>query len=162
MQYQCLEGKIIHIGERAMIKCQLKDSDETILLKLQPNTPIVHGRNFDILKFRDIKVGNYFKAYVQNPKFDSGKSSLEFNPSILVVNEGDNFFAVMIGQFDNETNLVGDQLLTRINENAVIWSSQGFLEYRSEIFVNREVAVFYKISTLSIPPQATPQLWVIL
>ncbi|MFJ8260543.1 hypothetical protein ACIQ4I_01080 [Rummeliibacillus sp. NPDC094406] len=162
MQYQCIEGQILNIEEDTRIMCQLKYSDETILLKLQPHIPLVNGRSFAILQFKDIKVGNYFKAYIQNSKFGSRKSSLEFKPSILVVNEGENFFAVAVGQFDNETNMVGNQVRTRINENAVIWSSQGFLKYRSEIFANHEVAVLYKFSTLSIPPQATPQLWIIL
>ncbi|HWI48790.1 MAG TPA: hypothetical protein VNU45_11265 [Rummeliibacillus sp.] len=162
MQYQCLEGQIISIEEHSLIKCHLKFANETILLRLQTDTPIVHGRSFNILQPNEIKVGQYFQAYVQNLQFESGKSLLEFKPSILVVNDRENFFAVAIGRFDNETNMVDNHLRTRINEDAIIWSSKGFLNYRSDIFANREVAVFYRISTLSMPPQATPQLWVIL
>lgn len=161
MRYQCLEGQIIHIEEQYLVKCNLKFSNHNIFLKLQ-NTPIVHGRGFDLLQPNNLKAGQYFQAYVQNQNFESGKVSLEYHPSLFVVNEEEKFFAVTIGQYNEKTNLLADQLLTRIDENTVIRSSTGLLKYKDGIFRNCECAAFYKIRTLSIPPKATPQLWVIL
>lgn len=162
MQYQSFEGEIIEIKGGTQINCKVKYSDETILLKLHDTIPMVHGRSFNLLIPNNLKVGLYIKVFVKSQDFELGKDVKEFMPTILVVNEVDKFFAVTIGQYNDETNMLGNELLTRIDENAIISNSTELLKYEEGIFKACEVAAFYKICTLSIPPKATPQLWIIL
>ncbi|WP_397538421.1 hypothetical protein [Rummeliibacillus pycnus] len=162
MRYESFEGIIKEIKERTLIYCKIKYSDQTILLKLNASIPIVHGKSFNLLNMNDLKVGQFFKAYVQSQDFEYGKDSLEYKPSIFVVNEAEKFFEVTIGQYDEKSNMLGNELLTRIDESAIISSTTGLLKYKEGMFKERDLAAFYKIRTLSIPPKATPQLWVIL
>lgn len=113
-----------------------------------------------IIEVKDLVKGDKIKVYYVMPEIMTLQYPMKVTASIAVKTDESNPGDVFVGMLD-ENNLATDgSLVVHVNEDSIILDSEGHV-YEGELKDN-VVMVYYKIQTMSLPPQTNPEKIVVL
>ncbi|MGE7918110.1 hypothetical protein ACQKM9_04060 [Viridibacillus sp. NPDC093762] len=138
------------------LTCQKQEDNSIFILNLTKKMLLFHSTSYEPLLFRELKLGLVVHAY-----FHELQPALMISPTLVLVNEEDLFYGNKVGTYNAETSLVEADLRINISPNTTILNEVGE-SIAAEMLDGHDIAVFFKMSTRSIPPQTTPQKIILL
>ncbi|MGF9979015.1 hypothetical protein ABE042_03145 [Viridibacillus arvi] len=143
------------------LTCQKQEDNSTFILNLTKETLLFHSTSYEPLLVSELKSGLFIHAYVHELQPAMMIFPPQFSPTFVLVNEEDLFYGNKVGTYNAETSLVEEDLRISISPNTTILNAVGEC-IAAEILDGHDIAVFFKMSTRSIPPQTTPQKIILL
>ncbi|MEK5530079.1 hypothetical protein MKX79_11945 [Viridibacillus sp. FSL R5-0468] len=143
------------------LTCQKQDDNSTFILNITKETLIFNSTSYEPLLVSELKRGFFIHAYVHELQPAMMIFPPQFSPTLVLVNEKDLFYGNKVGTYNAETSLVEADLRLNISQNTKIIDAVGE-SIATEKLDGHDIAVFFKMSTRSIPPQTTPQKIILL
>ncbi|MEX3622449.1 hypothetical protein [Viridibacillus arvi] len=143
------------------LTCQKQEDNSTFILNLTKETLLFHSTSYEHLPVSELKQGFFIHAYVHEFQPATMIFPSQFSPTLVLVNEEDLFYGNKVGTYNAETSLVEADIRLNISSNTKILNAAGE-SIAAEMLNEQDIAVFFKISTRSIPPQTTPQKIILL
>ncbi|MFF2753775.1 stalk domain-containing protein [Psychrobacillus sp. NPDC058041] len=136
------------------VETQEKEPQITIL-KLTDNTLVFNSGTTKALKNETFKKGQKIDAY-----YDKNKPMImiyppQISPELVIINDNEKFGNVKVSKFDNKFVSLDNDLKLNIGKETIIVNEKGEKLDQKEI-TDKELVVFYTVSTRSIPAQTTP------
>ncbi|MGE7625054.1 hypothetical protein ACQKMD_19100 [Viridibacillus sp. NPDC096237] len=144
-----------------VLTCKKQEDDSIFLLNLTKETLLFHSTSYEPLLVSELKRCLFIHAYVYELQPAMLIFPPQYSPTLVLVNEEELFFGNKVGTYNAETSLVEADLRLNISPKTVILNK---LEESigAEKLGGHDIAVFFKISTRSLPPQTTPQKIILL
>ncbi|MFJ9462338.1 hypothetical protein [Viridibacillus arvi] len=143
------------------LTCQKQEDNSTFILNITKETLLFHSTSYEHLPVSELKQGFFIHAYVHELQPATMIFPPQFSPTLVVINEEDLFYGNKVGTYNAEKSLVEADIRLNISSNTKILNAAGE-SIAAEMLNEQDIAVFFKMSTRSIPPQTTPQKIILL
>ncbi|MBK3493736.1 hypothetical protein JFL43_02450 [Viridibacillus sp. YIM B01967] len=143
------------------LTCQKQDHDDIIILNIAKETLLFNSTTYESLQASDLKPGFFIHAYVHKHQPATRIFPPQISPTLVVANEKDLFYGVKVGTYNAATSLIETDLRLNIGPNTKMLAEAG-QNIEAEQLDGHDIAVFFKMSTRSIPPRTTPNMIILL
>lgn len=125
------------------------------VLQINEKSLLVHSKTTENFSENQLKIGMTVEAY-----FDKNKPMIliypaQYTPELIVVNDEEQASSVKVNKFDTDFLSLDKELKLNISEDTVLVNQQGKKIDVADL-KNKELVVFYTVTTRSIPAQTTP------
>ncbi|WP_353095095.1 stalk domain-containing protein [Tissierella praeacuta] len=165
-EYIKFEGKIVGINKDGKNTSILVKNDESdpyngMLFHINDEVILLNDKDKDFIDKDSLKEGMKVSAYYSKNTIMTMSIPPQLTPDLIVIGESEEPVFTHVSKFDKE--LVSSDGMLKINpsENTVIVGKDGN-KIEKEDIVDKDLIVFYTISTKSIPAQTTPEKIIVM
>ena len=147
--------KDIEKGENE-IRVTIEGQDEIIMImRLNEESFMFNSGTTEQIGVKDIKKGATIEAY-----YDKNKPMIliypaTVTPDLVIVKDEEIIGEVKVAKFDKSFLSLDGELKLNLGEDTVLLDQQGEVIEEKDL-IGKELAVFYSITTRSLPPQTSP------
>ena len=154
MKYTGMIKEIVKDDKRWTITIADENKNITHLL-LNNDTILIHSGDGEQIKREDLQIGHSLEAY-----YDKNKPMLlifppQLTPDFVLVREENAKMNVKVSKFDDSLLSLDNQLKLNLSKETIIENQLG-KPIEKEKLANKELIVFYSVTTKSIPAQTSP------
>ena len=147
---------IVKQDETVTLTVESEDKEPQIsILKLTDETLVFNSGTSKALKKETFKKGQKVDAYYGKNKPMIMIYPPQISPELVIVNDTEKFGNVKVSKFDNKLVSLDNDLKLNIGKETTIVNEKGEKLDQKGI-TEKELVVFYTVSTRSIPAQTTP------
>ena len=165
-EYVKFEGKITEINHndnRFSIKVMSDETDpyNGKVFHINENVILLNDKTKDFLSQDTLKKGDTVTGYYDKNTIMTLSLPPQITPNVIVVNENEGPLSIKVDKFNKELVSSDNQLKINPSEDTIIVDKDGNKMEKEDI-LDRDLIVFYTISTRSIPAQTTPEKIIVM
>ncbi len=160
------EGKIVEVNNNGKnLSVLVKDKEDEpyngMLFHINEDVILLNNKTKEFITKDTLKKGMKVSAYYHKNTMMAMSMPPQLGPDVIVIDESEEPIFTHISRFNKE--LISSDGMLKINpsENTIIVDKDG-KKIEKENIVNRDLIIFYTISTKSIPAQTTPEKIIVM
>ncbi|WP_102347666.1 copper amine oxidase N-terminal domain-containing protein [Bacillus sp. Marseille-P3661] len=142
-------------GEYTTVVVENQDHSLQTIFKINKDVLLYNGESTESFKIEDFKKGLSVEAYYDKNKPMIMIYPAVITPEIMIINEREKMGQVKVGKFGEDLVSLDKELKLNLAETTILLNEDGDVIKQEEL-TNKELIVFYTVSTKSIPAQTTP------
>lgn len=162
--YMNYEGKVAEIrknGENLSIHVKEEGDEYGLIFHIGKDVILLNDETKDFIDKEKLKEGAIITAYYGKNTPMAMSLPGQLIPGVIVVKESEEPSSIKVSGFNGELVSGENDLKLNISEDTVIVNKDGE-KVEKENIKNKDLVVFYTISTKSIPAQTTPEKIVVI
>lgn len=163
--YLNYEGKIVDIIDRAnnrsSILVKAEGDDYGLIFHLGEEVILLGHKSKDFIKAEDLKVGSRLDVFYKKNTPMALSLPGQLTPDVIILKDGEDLSFIKLGAFNRELISRENDLKLNISEDTSLVNKKGE-KLDKEDLKNKDLIVFYTITTRSIPPQTNPEKVIVI
>ncbi|MBU5255406.1 copper amine oxidase N-terminal domain-containing protein [Tissierella praeacuta] len=160
------EGKIVEVNDNGKnLSVLVKDKEDEpyngMLFHINEDVILLNNKSKEFITKDTLKKGMKVSAYYHKNTIMAMSMPPQLGPDIIVIDESEEPIFTHVSGFNKEFISSDGMLKINPSENTVIVDKDG-KKIEKENIINRDLIVFYTISTKSIPAQTTPEKIIVM
>lgn len=154
-------GKISRLDSKEdllsiLVENDLEEGMDKLVAHISDDVLLLDEGSLDFISKEDLEEGMEVSIYYGKDTIMLMSYPPQLGPDVIVVRSDDVDLNIKIDKFDENLTSDDNSLKLNINEDVELIDFQGN-EIKEEDLVNKDLVVFYTVSTRSIPAQTTPE-----
>lgn len=144
-----------------LVESNVEGSEDSLVFHISKDVLILDNKTMDYVKVEDLKEGMEISAFYRDntPMLMSLPGQL--TPNVLVLRNKEDGLNVHVATYNEELVSNDNMLKIQVDEETIIVDENGE-EVNKEDIVDRDLIVFYDVSTKSIPAEARPKKIIVM
>ncbi|NLK20689.1 MAG: copper amine oxidase N-terminal domain-containing protein [Epulopiscium sp.] len=134
---------------------------ESIIFYVSDDVVLLDDSSRDFVSKNNLKEGMSISVYYGKDTIMALSMPPRMNPDVIVVNSNEDFGSVKVSKFDNELLSADRNLKLNVSDETVIVDEKGNTVDSKDIY-DKDLIVFYTITTRSIPAQTPPEKIIVM
>lgn len=160
------EGKITQINqnEKSFFIEVMENEDEPYngkIFHITEDVILLNDKTRDFINKEGLEEGMKVTGYYHKDTIMTMSAPPHLTPNIIVVNENEEPISIHVSKFNEDLISTDNKLKILSSEDTIIINEDGDKVEKEDI-KNRDLIVFYTISTKSIPAQTTPEKIIVI
>lgn len=154
-------GKIIEVNSSEgrfsiLAENDLEDALDKLVAHLSEDVIILDEETMDFISKEDLKEGMEVSIYYEKDTIMLMSYPPQLSPAVVIVRSDEVDLNIKIDKFDETLTSDDNSLKLNIDEDVVLVDLEGETLEKEDL-ANKDLIVFYTVSTRSIPAQTTPK-----